>query len=630
MVDVYSADDDPASGGSHHDPNTTANVPYSSSQDASVGGQTGGDKSPSNVMNRQGIVDRAGSWLQSVTGATAPHLPGTSGPQPVFSQPVDSHLGAGFVRGMRDVGDKIAEAPNPEYGYTPTADDLTTIKQQNANDRAAFDQKYGNDASANAGRMAGNFIATAPVLGPVGELAGVGLRMLPQAVTGARGLLGIGARAGERLFSGGVGGGTQAALTSDPSQPLGPQVGEGTTVGGLFHAGVGAVSDVLSNIVRRLSGSTVRVDPYTGNVPDVDIERARQATLLQHEGVPLQASQISNDPYLQFSNKVGSQAPGSGSTDFLNNQTQTFRNVALQHAEPGTPASLATPNFIQNSDTRIGQMYDNSIRAVPSIPSIGPSGLTIDREFGRIRQTIPSSMTPEAQAQVNGAMNDVEDAFRQQGGAISGGDAQRLTRSTASVVSPLLNSADPDVRRFGMQIREQINQRARAQMTPQQQATFDQANGQFRALRTLESAADSDGSFTPGALHNEAQEVARRFNSPGTLDELARAGNTVIQPTLDGRGLFGKVTGTAGPIGAGLAASAVLKPALDWAMTGGSGTAIGAGGLLLNRGVQALNRLGGDAAINATLAPGGGASVADIMRALDMLRRPVVSSQQRS
>jgi hypothetical protein len=280
---------------------------------------------------------------------------------------------------------------------------------------------------------------------------------------------------------------------------------------------------------------------------------------------------------------------------------------------------MVTKDFVTNNDARIDGMYQNSVQAVPSVPEIGPSGLPIDREFGRIRSTIPQGLTPEAQAQIHGVMNDVSDAFRNGGGQISGSDAQLLTRRTNSALSPLLDSDNGVLRNYGMQIRDQVNQRLRSQMSPVQQLIFDDANSRFRALRTVQDAADSSGSFEPKHLYDATSSAAEKFG-PGSLDDLAAAGKTVIQPGLDARGaVLPRAAGAASPLAAAAFTATVLKPALDLLLSGGAGSAVGAGAVGANRVLQGVNRASGPRAINTVLS-GGGLPVADIQRALSYLQ----------
>jgi hypothetical protein len=178
-----------------------------------------------------------------------------------------------------------------------------------------------------------------------------------------------------------------------------------------------------------------------------------------------------------------------------------------------------------------------------------------------------------------------------------------------------------------MDIRNAINDRLQTQMTPQQQVMFNQANQQWRALQTLRNVADSNGSFHPGALHDEAGSVTQRFGNPGTLDPLARAGDSVIQPTLagsSGPAIGARVAAATSPIGAGLTSMYGLHHYLNLdpvtaASTGGTGTAAAvAAGVAANRLLQQANRLGGPRAVNTVLS-GGGAPTTNLDWALRLL-----------
>ena len=200
----------------------------------------------------------------------------------------------------------------------------------------------------------------------------------------------------------------------------------GAFLGPLF----GIPGDAVSNAWRRLSGATVRPNPYTGDVPDITQQKAAHAQTLMNEGVPVQASQVSNDPYLQFANKWGGQIPGSGTGDFLDNQAQTWRNAALQRAEPGATGSLVDEPFINRNDGDIGNLYWGSTNAIPSVPSIGPSGNTIAMDFAPIRNRIPSTLDTADQARIHNAMNTIQDTFQDTGGPSPRGERSPARRFT--------------------------------------------------------------------------------------------------------------------------------------------------------------------------------------------------------
>jgi hypothetical protein len=223
--------------------------------------------------------------------------------------------------------------------------------------------------------------------------------------------------------------------------------------------------------------------------------------------------------------------------------------------------------------------------------------------------------------QINAALKNVSDTFQQGGGSVAGGDYQTLVRN----LSPLFNSAEPDVRAAGWRIKNMLDQRAQSVMTQPQINDFNAANSQYRANKTLQSVAGSDGKFTPGDLYNETQLVSKNYgNSTGVLDRLAQTGNTVIQPTLDtGLGTVGRIgaTGLGGAGVAGVSMAALQKAlTLDLLTSGVGATALTGAGLLGNRILQGQNYSGGPRAIATSLRGGGPPTPGELQQALAVLR----------
>jgi hypothetical protein len=533
---------------------------------------------------------------------------------------------AGFVRGLRDFTDKLMEAP--QEGFTGRPEEfaqLDAARNQNAADRAAFDAKYGDNQAAQAGRMWGNTAVTLPITAPftagLGTALTAGRSLLPAFLT--RGVPGAIVNAGERAVTGGVGGGTQAAATADPSKPLLPQIEAGATTGAVVPAGVGLLTDPASNVVSRLRGNTIRTNPRIGGLPDDQIERATQAQELMNQDVPIMASQVSGDPVLQASSRYGGAVAGSGMQDFMQNQLQKYRQTVLKQAGDTTGSSLMDDATKAASDARINNLYNNSVGSVGAVPAGRGLGLDLDA----VRSQVSPGVKPEQMAQVNSLLKHVEDTFNNGGGSISGIDYQALVRS----LGPLFGSDEPQLRGAGWRIKQLLDSRAQSVMTKPQIDDFAAANSQFRANKTLQAVAASDGKFTPGDLFKETQDVSKNYgNSPGALDRIAQTGNTVIQPTLTGElGTVGRVGSTAlggfGTMGAAMAAIQKLLT-VDAMTTGGTGAtiALGAGGA--NRGVQAMNYGGGPRAV-ATVARGGGPPApSELQRALQLLRLPTMAT----
>jgi hypothetical protein len=521
---------------------------------------------------------------------------------------------AGVKRGIRDFTDKLLEYPNPEYG-APLSDEFTAAaKKQNAADRDAFEQHWGNHPAASAGRTIGNTIATLPITAPLGAgtgaVLGASRTLLPAFMS--RGVPGAIVNAGERAVTGATGGATQAAATADPSKPLGPQIEAGATTGAVLPAGGGVVGDVISDAISRLRGNTIK--PPGGLLP-ADIERARQAQMLIDKGVPVMASEVSADPVLQTSAKYGGAAPGSGMQTFLRPRSDAYQTAVLKDAGDTTGSSVANADFFTNHNARVDQLYNNSVGAVGSIPG-GKLGLDLDA----IRSQIPAAMTDAEKVQINNALDHVQKTFDAGGNTISGSDYQLIRDN----LSPLFDGSTA-LGRLGKQLKGLVDTKAQGVMTPDQIAMFKAANDQYRAGRTLKAAAGSDGQFTPGELYAKTADATEKYGAPGLLDDIATTGNTVIQPTLTkGMGTTGRVGGTAALGGAGVlgatTAAALKLATIDALTTGGAGLlgALGAGGA--NRFVQSGNYGGGPRAIAATGRAGRPPSPSELQQALALLR----------
>jgi hypothetical protein len=530
---------------------------------------------------------------------------------------------AGFVRGGRDFTDYTAQYGNPEYG-APIPDDPDAVGRQNAADRAAFDKQYGDNAAAQAGRTLGNMAMTLPLTSALGGALGVAGNavrgVLPAVMT--RGPLGLGTRTVERAVTGGTQGAAQTAATADPSKPLGPQIEAGAETGAIIPAGAGVVTDPARNVVSRLSGGTITPSPGLGRLPDSQVDRAKQAQTLIDAKVPVYAAQVSGDPLLQTSARYGGSAIGSGLPDRMITQTEKYRAAVLNQMGDTSGGSLVDDDFNARTDARTQQLYDNSVNAVGAIPA-GRLGT----DLGAIRSQLSSALKPEDTARINATLDNVAKTFNNGNGSISGADYQVLRRN----LSPLFNSTEPDVRVAGWRIKQLLDQRAQSVMTQPQIDDFKAANDTYRAQKTLQGATGTDHMFTPGSLSAEAARVSGIYNdSPGIIDDLAHAGNTIIQPTIaQGQSTVGRVGAGVSGVGSTLGASGIALAlnkllAADLLTSGGTGTAIGTGALTGNRVLQELNYRGGPRAI-ATAQRGGAPLVSKLQQALQTLRLPTTA-----
>jgi hypothetical protein len=162
--------------------------------------------------------------------------------------------------------------------------------------------------------------------------------------------------------------------------------------------------------------------------------------------------------------------------------------------------------------------------------------------------------------------------------------------------------------------------------SPADQALLATSRQQYRALRALEAAAGSDGSFTPADLVSATKGQSDRYGgSRGTLDPLAEAGKTVVQG--QGGGLAG--TGAAavpGAVAGGLTyGAAQLLPGL-LGMGAMAVPALGAAGAAPLM-AQAINR-NPEIVARAIRTLQGGANFAPYVAAPAAVVPSVVASQQ--
>jgi hypothetical protein len=536
-----------------------------------------------------------------------------------IAHPVDTAdaRNEGLKRGVRDLTDRVSQYGSPEYGV-PIPDDPAAIGKQNAADRAAFDAKYGDSPVAQAGRTVGNIAITTPITaalsGPLSVLMGAGRAALPAMLT--RGAPGLATSTVERAVTGGAQGGVQAATTADPSKPLLPQVEAGATTGAVTPAATGVVTDPVSTAVSRLRGNTIRTNPRLGGLPQDQIDRATQADELVKAGVPVMGSQVSSDPLLQTSSKYLGGLPGSGMQDFLEAQSEKYRQAVLKQAGDTSDSALVNDAYKTTADTRIGNLYNNSVGSVGAIPGAG-----IASGMDAVRSQMSPALKPEDTARVNSMLNHVQNTFNK--GPVSGADYQVLVRDLGT----LFNSDEPDVRAAAWRIKQELDGRAQSVMTPDQIDAFKAANDQFRANKTLQAVAGSDGKFTPGDLWKETARVNDNYGggkAPGVLDRIAQTGNTVIQPTLSsGLGTTGRVLGSVGggTLAASIPTAAALKLATIDALTTGGAGLLGLGtGVGANRVLQGQNFSGGPRAIATSLRGGGPPSLSELAQALQTLR----------
>lgn len=270
----------------------------------------GGDYFPAGDSRNSPAAVTVGSGQKNVTDDQLLSVMGGSGeaaggkPQQAAAPGMLQSASAGVVQGARDVVssfDPVAQWLDRNVGSTTLGGILPTADQAHANNllaRGQFDQQYGDNTSAQVGRVGGEIAATLPAMAAGGEVlgplaAGIG-RAAPAVAPGINFL--AGATKGNKLLqlasrgaSGAIQGASAAGLTSGASdQPIPDQLRHGAEFGGVLNTALPAAKMAGGKLFDMLhdAGPSART--------------ALASKAVNEYGIPLRGSQISSTPFARY------------------------------------------------------------------------------------------------------------------------------------------------------------------------------------------------------------------------------------------------------------------------------------------------------------------------------------------
>ena len=503
------------------------------------------------VPGASGVFEAPGTTVEYDAATGAPFYRTASGDVAPTSE--ETATGAGIVRGARDLIDPVATwmagTLSPYVGGPSGAN----VAAGNTAARTAFDQTYGGNPLATAGRVAGQIATTAPVMavanpllaGAGGIVAGAASRLVPavgnalqfagDVVGGTAGGGGFGGnllQAGSRATQGAVLGGETAALTSGQSdQPIGQQIARGAETGAAFGAGVPMVAQAARGVTNALTGGAATISP----------EVAQLAALARDRyGIQLKAPQLGMSSTLAYTNNALKMLPGSGAgAENAAVQSQFNRAVAQTFGENATKI---TPDVLSRAQARIGAVMDHVENGTP---------ITFDNDFvddisrieSNARVSLPDSEFGVVRRQLDNVLRNL-----QTGDTITGTTYGNLIHR-GSPLDAALNSSDSNIRNYAGQIREALRDSLTRSLPVEDAAAYQNARTQYKNLKTVQpltlradttgGPAPSTGDISPAALR---AAVNRSFGEgvaqapPGRvpLNDLARIGQMLKEPPTSG------------------------------------------------------------------------------------------------
>ena len=387
--------------------------------------------------------------------------------------------------------------------------------------------RSGNESALNerpysymGGQLVGALAGTAPLAGAVGQAASLAGNVARGGATGA--ILGAAQGAGEA-----------DELSNVPTEAA-KGAGVGLAVGGAAPAIIAGAQRVVSPI---------RATPERQSLVDV----------LRREGVDLTAGQRTGSKPLMWAESTFGDMPGAGgkAAEIQNRQGQQFTQAVMRRT--GSDASLATPEAMEKTVSRLGQKFDDlaARNTLQMDQKLAQDVVGAVREYEAV--VSPSQRAPL----VDKIFNDFVE-YAKGGGKIDGAAYQKFR---SDIETAARKSTDGQLSGTLRSIKDALDdamERSIPAGSPDAGA-WGEVRRQYRNLIPIEKAAagagerSAEGYISPAQLRNAVVNQGRRnyVRGQGDLADLSRAGTVMNQLPNSGTAPRSWMQGLAG--GAGIA-----------------------------------------------------------------------------
>lgn len=359
----------------------------------------------------------------------------------------------------------------------------------------------------------------------IGEFAGPGVALAPTSIL--KPVL-------ASSVTGGIG--SRAAQDAFPDSALAPVVGG--LLGGFAPSAFAAARNA-------------RV-PTGGMTP----ETAKLAQQMIDEGIDLFPGQVGNK-VAKIAYDAVSKVPFSG-TAKRQGQLRQF-NAAVARTF-GEQADSITPEVMARAKSRIGSEF-NDVFARNNI--FADKGLLDD--LGDIQLRATTNLTDAQANDVGKAIAAVLNEANKNGGVLNGRKYHAFT-SQGGALKVLTGNADPNIKFYGMQVREALDNAFERFAPAEDVARLQVAKDQYRNMKTVQDIVGkaTDGNISPALLLGRvmANDKNMAYTGGGKLGSLAQGGQQFLKEVAGSqtpeRQLLYTMMGTGG---AAVFAPQVLAPA---------------------------------------------------------------------
>jgi len=481
-----------------------------------------------------------------VNATTNPEEPGTL-----------ENLGVGAVMGAMDVSGTVARAgdflASKALGFSPTEHILGSSPQEiMAEGDEWFEDKHGGVAGT-TGRIGGQLAAALPLMAGAGS-AFSGLARAAPAIAPAINTASGAGNVGSKILAGGIQGATVAGLTSGAAENPERDIALGAAFGGSIP-GVAAAGRAAGRGIR----DAVR--------PAVSEGARRLAARAEGLGIPVNAAQLADTPFLRTLDSVTRKVPFSGARSHLENQQSAFNRAVSRTI--GEDTDRITADVYAAAKSRIGQMFErlSSRNRLPITNEINSS-------LERVRQEAARYGADDTARAVSSIIDDI--GAKAEGGVLPG----RAYQSIDSLIGKISKSGGEKSHFLG-QVRDVLRGGMDDAVSESDRAAWQTARQQWRNLKTIRdlvAKGDADGNIRPALLQGRvtaggAAKESVASGRGGELAELAQVGQRFLKDTVPSSG----TTERAAIMGAfgGAPVAAMVEPT---ALLAGGGLVAGARG----------------------------------------------------
>jgi hypothetical protein len=309
------------------------------------------------------------------------------------------------------------------------------------------------------------------------------------------------------------------------SQPVGQ--GDSRLLNTALGAGTGAAGQGVFNAVGRVAQPVKQA---------LTPAMRRSVNTLDAASVPMDAAQRTNSAVLQRvrSHLADNPITVGGQQAFANTQKSAFNKAVLAHI--GESADVADEKVMGAAYSRIGREMDGALeRTSIRFSNSAKTQAAAIEASARRRLGDGGHMGSNP---IKSTLDDIRRMTSENGGVLSGKDYQKIRQDLSAM------ERDPQLTQFAHPLRESIDNAFQQAASPADAKILQETRRQWRNMRIIENAVDSEGNISPAKLANQFGKKANRNvgvygkgdRSILELARLAKAGKNVVPDKLPNSG----------------------------------------------------------------------------------------------